>query len=149
MATYEITPDLAGMSRGRKALRIVFLVVTWVAVAIPLHYIWPSISSGLLLVDVIQVLITGSIWAFLMMAFYQRNLSYTVVVSDDGITAFHPWYAKSVQKNRVKTVLETKGNALVAPGVRISNTEGSVRFYGAVFGFPSHFPNANLYASWR
>lgn len=118
--TYQVTPDMAGMSGGRRALKILYLAAFWVALAIVLHFLWPSVSSGSLLVDVIGAVITGTIWSVLMVGFYKRGLNYKITVSDERITVVNPWFARSVQKNSVRTVLETKGNALHAPGVRIS-----------------------------
>jgi hypothetical protein len=75
--TYEVTPDLAGMSHKRKALRFVSLAGGFVVIEMVLRRFWSSLSSGPLLEDFIVAAITGILFAIAMVAFYERNLSYT------------------------------------------------------------------------
>ncbi len=151
--TYDVTADLAGMSRKRKALRFFSLAGVFVAIEIALRRFWPSLSSGPLLEDLIQAVITGILFAVGMTAFYKRNLSYTIVVTDDGIKAIHPWFERSVQKDRVKTVVETEGNALVVPSLRISKYGKFGTFLWGCVSIPKTLPDyesiRDLALSWK
>jgi hypothetical protein len=151
--TYDVTPDLAGMSRNRRALRFLFLAGVFVAIEMVLRRLWPSLSSGLLLADLIQAVITGVLFAVAMMAFYYRNLSYKIVVANDSITAIHPLFRRSVGKNFVKTVAETKGNVLVAPSVRISKYGRFGTFFWGCVCIPKALPESesirDLALSWK
>ena len=153
MKTYDVTADLAGMSRTRVALRFLSLAGGFVAIEKALRSVWSFFSFGSFLVDLVQAVITGILFAVGMVAFSNRNLSYKIVVTDDSIKAIHPWFERSVQKDRVKTVAETRGNALLAPSIRISKYGPIGTWLWGCVSIPKSLPESesirDLALSWK
>lgn len=120
MPTYEVTPQLAGWSPKRKRLRFVMSAGLFAALQVAVGALFPSLSSGNHWWLAGEAVLAGLMFAFVMTAFSERNLRYKVIVSDDSITAVHLWFRHSVQRKCVRSVVETRGNALTAPALRIS-----------------------------
>lgn len=118
--TYEITPDLAGWSARRKALRFLLWAGGFAALQVVSDLLFPSLSSGERWLDFAEAVVSGLIFAALMLVLAKRSFDYKIVVSDDSITAVHPWFQYSVQRNRVRTIIETRGSILSEPALRIS-----------------------------
>jgi hypothetical protein len=116
--TYYVKAEQAGFSRKRRLLRGLlsgglFGALNWI-----FNAFGPWISSGHGRVG--EAVLSGAIFAFVYVATFNRTFNYKLVVSDDCITAIHPGYKRSVQKNELKRVAESNGNIWTAPSLRIS-----------------------------
>jgi hypothetical protein len=153
MKTYNVTPELAGISGKRKVFRILLggasFAVLW---AICFQLLFPNPTRGLSasLVDVVTI---GVIWAGLdAVLFMKRRFTYDVVVTDDLI-AIGPRPKRLIRKDEVRTVSECDGNFLVAPGLRISKY-GSIGtwFWGGIWipkTLPEYESVKSLALSWQ
>jgi hypothetical protein len=116
MKVYQVTPEMVGFSGKRRVLSGLLSGGLFGAIEVICHFLWPSLFSG----TPLSFFISAIIFAFLSMAFDARKFDYKVFVSDDSITTVRFRYQRSVRKNEVKTVIESEGNVLFAPSLRIS-----------------------------
>lgn len=116
MTSYEITSDLAGWSFKRKAARTLLMAGLFTVLLIGFRLLSPY--HRLHAIDLIAAA------AALAMAgaspFNKSNLRYKLVVSDDSITAVYPSFKRSIERNRVKTLIESRGTAFTPPALRVS-----------------------------
>lgn len=152
MKTYHVTPELAGFSGNRKVLRGLLLGGLFAAVEITLNALGPSWLSSWY-PDIPGAIISSVFFAFVSVALMKRNLNYKVVVSEDCISALHPWFKRSVRKNEVKTVAESEGNVLTAPSLRISKYgRFGTWFWGCIWipkALPEYESVKKLALSWQ
>jgi CheY-like chemotaxis protein len=94
--TYRVTSKLAGFTRKRIFARVLLSAGVFAALHMLLWTPWPS--STHLLRDFSRAVISGVVFALLFVLLYERNLAYDVIVSDDCITAAHPWFERSVKR---------------------------------------------------
>jgi hypothetical protein len=153
MKTYNVTPELAGISGKRKLFQsllggasfaVIFVIVS------QLLFPEPSRDLSAIFADALAI---GVISAGLDAVFFmKRRFTYDVVVSDDFI-AIGPRLRQLVRKDEVRTVSESDGNFLVAPGLRISKY-GSIGtwFWGGIW-IPKTLPEfksvKDLALSWK
>lgn len=120
MTTYAISPELAGWTPKRKVSQYLFLGGLFAALQIAFDLLFRSSSIGELTLDVIGAIISGAIFAVVFVALTRPNRGYKIIVSDDRITAVHPSFQRFVERGHVRSVIETPGNFLRAPTLRIS-----------------------------
>ena len=152
MKTYHVTPELAGFSGNRKVLRGLLMGGLFAASEITLNVLGPSwFSSGH--PDIPGAIISSVFFAFVSVALIKRNLNYKVVVSEDCISALHPWFKRSVRKNEVKTVAESEGSIWTAPSLRISKYGPFGTWFWGYIWIPKALPEydsvKNLALSWQ
>jgi hypothetical protein len=149
---YRVTPELAGFTRKRIFLRVLLAGGMFAALDMLLWTQWSS--STHLIRDFSRAVISGIIFALLFVLLYvKRNLAYEVIVSDDCVTAAHPWVERSVRKNEVKSVWETRGNVFIAPALRISKYgRFETWFWGGIWipkALPGYEVIRDLALSWN
>lgn len=153
MTTYQVTPELAGWSFKRKTLSLLWMAGLFAGLEIAFDFLFPSLSSSVLWWKVIEAVISGFIFSVLMEAFFKRKLGYKVIVSNDRITAVHPWFERSVEKNCIRTIMETRGNPLTAPALRISKHGRLGMFLWGYVSIPKALPEYEsiraLAMSWK
>jgi hypothetical protein len=153
MKTYRVTAELAGFSGKRKLLRGLIAAGSFAALGIVTNVLWPSMSSGHVLENVVGALVSSAIFAFALGVITQRNLNYKVLVSDDCITAVRPGWERSIRDTEVRTVAESDGNVLIAPSLRISkHGRFGTWFWGGIWiprALPEYEQVRNLALSWK
>jgi hypothetical protein len=122
MQSYPVTSEMAGYSRKRILLRILFDAGFFAASQILFQVIWPdSIKFGRLSGFIIIAAISGLVFALMFEPISLKwNFPYTLIVFDDCITAQHPFSEKSVRKDEVKRVTEVNGSAFHGAALQIS-----------------------------
>jgi len=112
---------MAGYNRKRTLLRVLFEAVSFAAFQLLFQVIWPdAVKLGRLWYFAFAA-IGGVIFALLFeLVFTRRNFPWTLVVTDDCITAIHPGYERSVRIHEVNRVAEINGNAFHGAALRIS-----------------------------
>ena len=152
MKTYRVTSELAGFTRERIFLRV--LLAAGVSAALDMLLWAPWSSSTHLLRDFSRAVISGVVFALLFVLLYvKRYLTYEVIVSDDCITAAHPWFERSIRKDELKSVWETHGNVFIAPALRISKYGRlGTWFWGGIWiprALPGYEVIRDLALSWK
>ena len=152
MKTYHVTSELAGFTRERIFLRVLLGAGAFAVVDMLFRAPWSS--STHLLWDFSRAAISGVIFALVFVLLgLKRSLTYDVLVSDDCITAAHPWFERSVRKDEVKSVWETHGNAFIAPALRISKYgRFGTWFWGGIWipkALPGYEVIRDLALSWK
>jgi hypothetical protein len=149
MTVYQVTPEMAGFSGKRRVLSGLLSGGLFGVFGVIGHFLWPSFFSGTL----IDFFISAIIVAFLSIAFDARKFDYKVFVSDDSITTVRFRRHRSVRKNEVKMVIESEGNVLFAPSLRISKYGWfGTWFWGGIW-IPKALPECtairDLALSWK
>lgn len=149
MASYQITPELSGWSRKRKAIRLLLTASVLIACPIGSRVLFPSDRldvRGLMFLGIVAV-VEGVFHCS------KRNLEYTVIVSDDSITAAHWLFKQSIRRNCVRTVIEIRGNAFTPPALRISKHGRFGMWFWGNISIPRALPEyesiRTLALSWR
>src|SRR5579862_1860733 len=108
MASYTITSEMAGYDSNRRRLRVLFSAGFFCAFQILFQVIWPSAMKLGLLWGIVSAVLSGIIFAVLFdYMFARRVFPYSLLVSDGSITAVHPSFERSVQRDNIRTVSET------------------------------------------
>lgn len=149
MASYQITAELSGWSRQRKALRVLLAASVLIACLIGSRVLFLSYR-----LDVSELIFLGVFTVVEgVFRFSKWNLEYTVVVSDDSITAAHWLFKRSIQRNCVRTVIETRGNAFTPAALRISKHGRFGMWLWGSISIPRELPEyesiRTLVLSWR
>jgi hypothetical protein len=126
---YHVTRELAGFSRRRALLLILFVAGVNAAIFLAWNLsLRHKTTSGSLFTELwwwmlwIGMFVSGLLCGFLIdKLFFKSNLGYDVIVSDDRIIARYPWIDVSVERDDLRTVYETRGNILAVPTLRLSN----------------------------
>ena len=112
MQSYTVTSEMAGYGRKQMPKRILTIAVPVIAAEI--FVIQWNAHSGehFKLKSFVLAAVSGVVAALLAeLCEVGRNYPYTLVVSDDYIKAVYPNREKSIQKNEIRSVTETEGNA--------------------------------------
>jgi len=153
MKTYRVTSELAGFTRKRMFLRVLLAAGVFAALYVLLWTPWSSPSH--LLMDFSRAVISGVIFGLLFVLLLKRYLTYEVIVSDDYITAAHPfpWSERSIRRDELKSVWETHGNVFIAPALRISKYgRFGTWFWGGIWipkALPEYEVIRDLALSWK
>jgi len=121
MKSYSVTSDMAGDDGKRRALRVLFAAGSFTAFQILMEEIWPFGRKMLSTGGIIAAVVGGVVFALLFeITFVRRFYPYTLVVSDDSITAVFPHFERTVRRAEARTVTETNGSAFHCAALRIS-----------------------------
>jgi hypothetical protein len=121
MQSYPVTSEMAGYSRTRILVRILFEAGLFAALQILFQVIWPDWIRLGFLWGFIVAAISGLVFAVMFEPISLKlNFPYTLVVLDDCIRVLHPSYEKSVRKDEVKRVTEINGSAFHGAALQIS-----------------------------
>jgi hypothetical protein len=166
MKTYHVTRELAGFSRRRLLLAILFAAVLFTAISracslLLFHALRHTLTSATLLPEWQWWLWQIGMFVSILLGFllidkmlFKSNLGFDVIVSDDRIIARYPWIEVSVERDELRTVYETKGNILSVPTLRLSNRgRFGALMLGGCINIPKAMPDyefiRDLALSWK
>jgi hypothetical protein len=149
MKSYQITPELVGFSNKRLLLRGLLSGGLFGAFQVIGRFLWPRLFSDPLLTVVMSAVMFG----FLSWVLATGQFNYKVLVSDDCITVVRSRYQRSVRKSEVRTVIESNGNVLRPPSLRISKYGWFGTFLWGEIWIPKALPECaairDLALSWK
>ncbi len=121
MQSYTVTSEMAGYGRKQMPKRILFIVISIVAVEI-LIIQWNTRSGEHFKLKSFVIAVIGGVVSARLGELWEvaRNFPYTLVVSDDCIRVVYPGREKSLRKDEIKSVTETAGGAFRVAGLQIS-----------------------------
>lgn len=156
MKTYKVTPELAGFSGKPRLWSVLLTAGLFAVMGILLQLLgsFPNLPNNLsgAFLDAIG---TGIIVGLLSAFFYNESLKYSLVITDESFTAIYPLFKRSIKKNEVRTISETRGSALagLGPGLRISkHGRFGTGLWGAIWiptGLPDYDSLKELALSWK
>ena len=152
--TYHVTAEMAGFSRRRSTLRVLYLAGLFATIHFLLGFVWHGSGASSVIGNLIQSMVTGVLFALVFFfAFLKPNMNYDLIVSDESISAVHPWFDRGVRKGEVRTVVETAGNALTPAALRLSKFRRIGTFLWGCVWIPRALPEYEsikaLAESWK
>ena len=152
--TYHVTAEMAGFSWQRSMLRVVYLAGLAATSRFLFDFPWHGPGSRSIVSSVIHGVVTAAFLAlFFFFAWLRPNMNYDLIVSDESISAVHPWFDRCVRKGEVRTVIEAAGNALTPPALRVSKFGRIGTFLWGCVWIPKALPEYEtvkaLAESWK
>ena len=155
MQSYTVTSEMAGYGSKTMPKRILTIAVPIIA-AEYLLFQWKAHSGEHFK---LEGFVEAAVWGIvgpLLAELWQvgSNYPYTLVVSDDCITAVYPNREKSLRKNEIRSVTEIEGNFFRVAGLEISKYgRFGTRLWGGCILIPKALPEyesvRSVALSWR
>jgi hypothetical protein len=145
---------MAGREGKRRPLRVLFMAVFLAAFQMLVEEMWPSGMKMGPTRGIIAEVISGVVFALMCeLAFARWFFPYTLVVSDECITAVFPRSERTVRKAELRTVTETNGNAFHPAALRISKYGRFGTWFWGCIWIPKALPDYEairaLALSWK
>jgi hypothetical protein len=145
---------MAGYDSKRRAFRVLFAAGCYAAFQTLAEEIWPTGMKMGPTWGIIVAVIAGVVFALICeFTFATWFFPYTLVVSDDCITAVFPRSERTVRKAEVKTVTETNANAFHGAALRISKYGRLGTWFWGCIWIPKTLPDFDsirtMALSWK
>lgn len=152
VTTYEVTPELAGLSTKRLVLRGIALGAIYILVGWLLARVWPTPNQPVA-GQIEETVLTGIFFAVVMSFFSLLQYNFAIEVSENSIAIRRAFFDRVIRKGQVKTIVETRPRLLAPPGLRISQYGPlGTWFWGGIWipkALPEYDEIRDLAVNWQ